>query len=194
MKLNQPIIPKKQIKKGTGFLNFHTHINLPLSFPPLTLQNQGFPLSTGEWLPLNHPPLLLPLLLQFQILPTLQTLHLRVHRRSTHPGPRPVEPVRSKRRVLRLPEPDGSHRLAALRVAPPEIEGQVGIERFAAGPVERRGGFVLGLRLFLVGFGWGVIGAFGFGGDRRRWYEIVTLVEFGGGGGGEVAREERDGG
>lgn len=84
--------------------------------------------------------------------------------------------------------------MAALRVAPPEIEGQVGIERFPAGPVERRGGFVLGLRLFLVGFGWGVIGAFGFGGDRRRWYEIVTVVEFGGGGGGEVAREERDGG
>ena len=71
------------------------------------------------------------------------------------------------------------------------------MNRFSAGPVQRGRGAVPGLRLFLVGFGGGVIVA-GVWGERRRWVESVAVVELGGGGGGgggEVAREEiRSGG
>lgn len=167
---------------------------MPLGFIPRTLQNQGFPLSMSKRFPLNQPSLLLPLLLQLRVLISLQTLHLRVHRRSTNPGPLPVHPVRPKRRVLGLSQPDRPHRGAALRVAEPEVERQVGTNRLAAGSVERRGGTVLGLRLLSVGLGGSVIEVLGFGGEGGRWFEGVAVVEFGSGGGGEVAREERDDG
>lgn len=83
--------------------------------------------------------------------------------------------------------------MAALRVAEPEIEGQVGTDRFLPGPVERGRGPVLGLGLLLVGLGRRVIGLLGLRGEGRRWLESVTVVELGRGGGGEVAREERGG-
>lgn len=170
------------------------NIDVPFSFASLTLRNKCFPLFTGKRFSLNHLSLLLPLLFQIRVLCTLQALHRGVHRGGTHSGPFPLHPARPKGRVLGLPQANGPHLGVALRVAEPEVKGQVvGASRLAAHTVEGGGGPVLGLGLFLVGLGGRGSGALGFGSEGRRGFESVGGVEFGRGGR-EVAREERRGG
>jgi len=167
---------------------------MPISFASLKLRYQCLSLVTGKGFSLNHLSLHLPLLLQLRILRSLQALHRGVHRWRTHTSPLPVEPARPKGRVLGLPEPNGPHLRAALRVAEPEIEGQViGTNPLVAGRVERGRRPVLGLGFSLVGLNGRGIGALWLGSERRRWFESVRSVEFGSGGG-EVAREEGGGG
>lgn len=151
-----------------------------ISFASLKLRNQCLSLFTRKRFSLNHLSLLLPLFLQLRVLRTLQALHRGVHRGGAHSGPLAVDPARSEGGVLGLPEPDGSHLGTALRVAEPEVEGQVvGPDGLAAGLVEGGGGPIPGLGLFLVGLGGREIGALGLGRERRRWFEGVIGVEFG---------------
>lgn len=167
----------------------HTQINLPLGFGPLALFHQDFPLSGTERLSLNllsPPP---PLLLQLRVLlHSLHRPHLRVHGRGTHSDPLAVDSARPKRRVLGLPQPDGSHSRVALGVAVPEIEGQIRMYRLLTRTVEGRRRAVLGFLLFLgdmIRVRVMVLGVWGKGG----WgFEGVAVVEFRGVG--EVAREK----
>lgn len=109
-----------------------TQIDLPFGFMLPTSLHQSNPLSVRQLFALNPLSNLLPLL--FQFLSLLLSRH-RIDSRSAYTCPLTINPLRSKRRVFWLTETDRSHCRIALGVTEPEIEREVGLYRFIAGPV-----------------------------------------------------------